>query len=79
VLLLGIHPVEDVLHPGEAVHAACDAAASMQIDVESAPAWRDFMVSGCAQARTSLRGPISPPRPSRLRLSRGGDNVVNGR
>ncbi len=33
------------LRPGEAVHAANDAAASAQVDIEAALAWRDYMVS----------------------------------
>jgi dihydrolipoamide dehydrogenase len=38
-------PSKTLLRPGEAVQAARDAAASAQIDVEAALAWRDFMVS----------------------------------
>src|SRR4030095_10224065 len=38
-------PSRTLLRPGEAVHAARDAAASAQVDVEAALAWRDFMVS----------------------------------
>src|SRR3954453_13291625 len=38
-------PSKTLLRPGEAVHDARDAAASAQVDVEAALAWRDFMVS----------------------------------
>ena len=38
-------PSKTLLRPGEAVHAANDAAATARIDVEAALAWRDFMVS----------------------------------
>src|SRR5437660_11714371 len=38
-------PSKTLLRPGEAVHAAREAAASAQVDVEEALAWRDFMVS----------------------------------
>jgi pyruvate/2-oxoglutarate dehydrogenase complex dihydrolipoamide dehydrogenase (E3) component len=38
-------PSKTLLRPGEAVHAARDAAATAQVDVEAALAWRDFMVS----------------------------------
>jgi dihydrolipoamide dehydrogenase len=50
VLVLGVHPVQDAAAPGEAVHAARDAAASAEIDVEAALAWRDFMVSDYSDA-----------------------------
>jgi Pyridine nucleotide-disulphide oxidoreductase len=36
--------------PGEAVHAANDAAATAKVDVEAALAWRDFMVSNHTDA-----------------------------
>src|SRR3954471_19690806 len=39
-------PSKTLLRPGEAVHAAREAAATAQLDVEAALAWRDFMVSG---------------------------------
>jgi dihydrolipoamide dehydrogenase len=45
VLLLGVHPIEDPAAPGEAVHGANDAAATAQVDIEAALAWRDYMVS----------------------------------
>ncbi|HXF00170.1 MAG TPA: NAD(P)/FAD-dependent oxidoreductase [Solirubrobacterales bacterium] len=38
-------PSKTLLRPGEAVHAAREAAASADVDVEGALAWRDFMVS----------------------------------
>jgi pyruvate/2-oxoglutarate dehydrogenase complex dihydrolipoamide dehydrogenase (E3) component len=38
-------PSKTLLRPGEAVHEANEAAASAEVDVEAALAWRDFMVS----------------------------------
>ena len=38
-------PSKTLLRPGEAVHAARDAAATAEVDVAAALAWRDFMVS----------------------------------
>ena len=38
-------PSKTLLRPGEAVHEAREAAASAELDVEAALAWRDFMVS----------------------------------
>ena len=38
-------PSKTLLRPGEAVHDANEAAASAQVDVAAALAWRDFMVS----------------------------------
>ena len=43
-------PSKTLLRPGEAVHAARDATASAEIDVEAALAWRDFMVSNYSDA-----------------------------
>jgi pyruvate/2-oxoglutarate dehydrogenase complex dihydrolipoamide dehydrogenase (E3) component len=43
-------PSKTLLRPGEAVHAARDAAASAEVDVEAALAWRDFMVSSYSDA-----------------------------
>jgi dihydrolipoamide dehydrogenase len=43
-------PSKTLLRPGEAVHAARDAAATAEIDVEAALAWRDFMVSDYSDA-----------------------------
>src|SRR3954468_10430407 len=38
-------PSKSLLRPGEAAHEAREAAASAEIDVEAALAWRDYMVS----------------------------------
>src|SRR5829696_2162031 len=38
-------PSKTLLRPGEAVHAAREAAATAEVDVDGALAWRDFMVS----------------------------------
>jgi pyruvate/2-oxoglutarate dehydrogenase complex dihydrolipoamide dehydrogenase (E3) component len=38
-------PSKTLLRPGEAMQGARDAAASAEVDVEAALAWRDFMVS----------------------------------
>jgi pyruvate/2-oxoglutarate dehydrogenase complex dihydrolipoamide dehydrogenase (E3) component len=38
-------PSKTLLRPGEAVHGAREAAATAEVDVEAALAWRDFMVS----------------------------------
>ncbi len=38
-------PSKTLLRPGEAVHEANEAAASAQVDVDAALAWRDYMVS----------------------------------
>ena len=43
-------PSKTLLRPGEAVHAARDAAATAEVDVEAALAWRDFMVSNYSDA-----------------------------
>ena len=43
-------PSKTLLRPGEAAHAANDAAASAQVDVQAALAWRDFMVSDYSDA-----------------------------
>jgi dihydrolipoamide dehydrogenase len=43
-------PSKTLLRPGEAVHAANDAAATARVDVEAALAWRDFMVSSYSDA-----------------------------
>src|SRR3954449_1661723 len=37
-------PSKTLLRPGEAAHAARDAAATAQVDVDAALAWRDVMV-----------------------------------
>jgi dihydrolipoamide dehydrogenase len=43
-------PSKTLLRPGEAADAARDAAASAEVDVEAALAWRDFMVSNYSDA-----------------------------
>ena len=43
-------PSKTLLRPGEAVQAAREAAASAQVNVEAALAYRDFMVSGYSDA-----------------------------
>jgi pyruvate/2-oxoglutarate dehydrogenase complex dihydrolipoamide dehydrogenase (E3) component len=43
-------PSKTLLRPGEAAQGARDAAASAEVDVEAALAWRDFMVSDYSDA-----------------------------
>jgi pyruvate/2-oxoglutarate dehydrogenase complex dihydrolipoamide dehydrogenase (E3) component len=43
-------PSKTLLRPGEAVHQAREAAATAQVDVAAALAWRDFMVSDYSDA-----------------------------
>jgi pyruvate/2-oxoglutarate dehydrogenase complex dihydrolipoamide dehydrogenase (E3) component len=43
-------PSKTLLRPGEAVHGAREAAASAEVDVEAALAYRDFMVSEYSDA-----------------------------
>ena len=43
-------PSKTLLRPGEAVHAARDAAATAEVDVQAALAWRDFTVSDYSDA-----------------------------
>jgi pyruvate/2-oxoglutarate dehydrogenase complex dihydrolipoamide dehydrogenase (E3) component len=43
-------PSKTLLRPGEAAHAANEAAASAEVDVEAALAWRDYMVSDYSDA-----------------------------
>jgi pyruvate/2-oxoglutarate dehydrogenase complex dihydrolipoamide dehydrogenase (E3) component len=43
-------PSKTLLRPGEAVHGAREAAATAEVDVEAALAWRDFMVSDWSDA-----------------------------
>ena len=38
-------PSKSLLRPGEAVHGAREAAATAEVDVQAALAWRDYMVS----------------------------------
>src|SRR4029450_8963303 len=46
----GCIPWKTLLRRGEAVHAAREAAASAEVDVDAALAWRDFMVSDYSDA-----------------------------
>ena len=43
-------PSKTLLRPGQAVRGAREAAASAEVDVAAALAWRDFMVSGYSDA-----------------------------
>jgi dihydrolipoamide dehydrogenase len=43
-------PSKTLLRPGEAVHGARDAAATAEVEVAAALAWRDFMVSNYSDA-----------------------------
>jgi dihydrolipoamide dehydrogenase len=43
-------PSKSLLRPGEAVHGAREAAATAEVDVKAALAWRDFMVSNYSDA-----------------------------
>jgi dihydrolipoamide dehydrogenase len=43
-------PSKSLLRPGEAVQAAREAAATAEVDIEAALAWRDFMVSDYSDA-----------------------------
>jgi dihydrolipoamide dehydrogenase len=43
-------PSKTLLRPGEAVHGAREAAASAEVDVQAALAWRDVMVSNYSDA-----------------------------
>jgi pyruvate/2-oxoglutarate dehydrogenase complex dihydrolipoamide dehydrogenase (E3) component len=43
-------PSKTLLRPGEAAHAANEAAAIAHVDVDAALAWRDFMVSNYSDA-----------------------------
>ena len=46
----GCIPSKTLLRPGEAVHAAREATASAEVDVQAALDWRDFMVSDYSDA-----------------------------
>ena len=46
-------PSKTLLRPGEAVQAARDAAATADVDVAAALAWRDYMVSGWNDANAA--------------------------
>ena len=50
MLLVGCIPSKTSLRPGEAVRGANDAAATAQVDIEAALAWRDYMVSNYSNA-----------------------------
>jgi pyruvate/2-oxoglutarate dehydrogenase complex dihydrolipoamide dehydrogenase (E3) component len=43
-------PSKSLLRPGEAVHGAREAAATAEVDVAAALAWRDYMVAGYSDA-----------------------------
>src|SRR6184192_4021818 len=43
-------PSKSLLRPGEAVHGAREAAATADVDVTAALAWRDYMVSNYSDA-----------------------------
>ena len=43
-------PSKSLLRPGEAVHGAREAAASAEVDVAAALAWRNYMVSDYSDA-----------------------------
>ena len=43
-------PSKTLLRPGEAAHDAREAAATAQVDVAAALAWRDFIVSDYSDA-----------------------------
>ncbi len=43
-------PSKSLLRPGETVHQAREAAATAEVDVQAALAWRDFMVSNYSDA-----------------------------
>jgi pyruvate/2-oxoglutarate dehydrogenase complex dihydrolipoamide dehydrogenase (E3) component len=43
-------PSKTLLRPGEAVHGAREAAATAEVDVAAALAWRDFMTAGWSDA-----------------------------
>src|SRR5829696_1629259 len=43
-------PSKTLLRPGEAVRGANDAAATAEVDIEAALAWRDYMVSNYSDA-----------------------------
>ena len=43
-------PSKTLLRPGEAAHGANEAAASAEVDIDAALAWRDFMVSNYSDA-----------------------------
>src|SRR5580658_4482579 len=52
-------PSKTLLRPGEAVHDAREAAATAEVDVKAALAWRDFMVSNYSDAGQERCSPIA--------------------
>ena len=50
-------PSKTLLRPGEAVHGANDAAATAQVDIEAALAWRDYMVRTTPTPARSVGSP----------------------
>ena len=66
-------PSKTLLRPGEAVHGAREAAATAEVDVEAALAWRDFMVSDYSDAgqerwlAEQRHRPAARQRPARRR------------
>src|ERR1700760_1437595 len=65
-------PSKTLLRPGEAVADAREAAATAQVDVAAALAYRDYMVSDYSDAGRGRRGPAPPPaRGAGHRLGRG--------
>ena len=48
-------PSKTLLRPGEAVHGANDAAATAQVDIEAALAWRDYWFELLVSPATSVR------------------------
>ena len=79
-------PSKSLLRPGEAVHGAREAAATADVDVEAALAWRDFMVSNysdAGQERWLADHKISPAAghrpPGRPRRRRGRRRTTHGR
>jgi pyruvate/2-oxoglutarate dehydrogenase complex dihydrolipoamide dehydrogenase (E3) component len=72
-------PSKTLLRPGEAAHAAQEAAASAQVDTGAALAWRDFMVSDYSDAGQErwlagkgidlLRGPARRAGPGVVEVS----------
>ena len=75
-------PSKTLLRPGEAVHGAREAAATAQVDVQAALAWRDFMVSDYSDAGQErwladrgialLRGTAGWPAPASSRSTASG-------
>jgi pyruvate/2-oxoglutarate dehydrogenase complex dihydrolipoamide dehydrogenase (E3) component len=73
-------PSKTLLRPGEAVHAAREAAATAEVDVAAALAWRDFMVSAyCDSSQESwLKGKGIDLLRGTGRLAGSGAVEVNG-